>query len=197
MKTPKNETHAGAISTMNNPAEHSSMTSMNQTSELPTTEDSQGRDYDSRKEYFERTGQDPRNFDWERYAELHGSPPKRRKRRGRPAPEQPPPVSQDYEPDQAEPRRESGQNVAVAQSGNCSADEVGENSGTEAEAAGAFLDRLQQSIVIAWLRSEKGYEWHQANFNRCSNVLLSVKEDIFDYFEETPVDNTIALWCQW
>ena len=66
-----------------------------------------GKDYDSRKDWFERTGQDPRNFDWERYAELHGSPPKRRKRRGRPGPDQSPPESpvQDYEPDQAEPRQ--------------------------------------------------------------------------------------------
>lgn len=36
---------------------------------------------DARREYFDRTGMNPRYYDWEAYASLHGSPPKRRRRR--------------------------------------------------------------------------------------------------------------------
>ncbi len=90
--------------------------------------------------------------------------------------------------------RKSRQNDAAAQNGNCSADVAEENSDIAAEAAAEFRDRIQQSIVIAWLRSEEGCEWQRNNFARSSSVLLGLKEDVHDFFSEDPADTTVALW---
>lgn len=75
------------------------------------------------------------------------------------------------------------------------ADDAEDSEDSSAEVEGKLLDIFEQSLVIAWLKTDEGYQWTRDNFEQCGNfgVLLSTKLDCSSIYFDDPNE----WWIWW